>query len=91
VAQSLNIHRTKLERADELYAMHKGKMLTPPAEANLPSLPEWTRHSLRVAKGAKQDVVISGLGWIQVNSDVGALLEVYAPKGIRVVLRESMI
>ncbi len=91
VAQSVNIHRTKLERADELYEVHKGKMLAPPEEANLPALPEWTRHSLRVAKGAKQDVVISGLGWIQVNSDVGALLEVYAPKGIRVVLRESMI
>jgi ribosome biogenesis GTPase YqeH len=91
VAKALHIHRTKLERADELYAAHKGVLLSPPAAEHLSKLPVWTRHSLRIPKGAKMDVAISGLGWIQVNSDAGALLDVYAPKGIRVVLRESMI
>jgi ribosome biogenesis GTPase YqeH len=91
IAPGVHIHRTKLERADELYAEHKGQLLAPPSSEQLVKLPPWTRHSLRIPKGVALDVVISGLGWIQVNSEAGALLEVYAPKGIRVVLREAMI
>jgi ribosome biogenesis GTPase A len=91
MAPSINIHRTKLQRADELYAEHKGRLLSPPDIEHLPDLPPWTRHSFRVAKGQTCDIVISGLGWIQLNSDKGALLEVYAPRGVRVIMRETMI
>lgn len=91
VSNELQIHRTKLERADELYANHKGVMLTPPSTEGLEELPKWTKHQLRVPKGSNFDVFISGLGWIKVNSDAGALLEIQAPKGIKVLLRESLI
>ena len=91
VSNALNIHRTKLEKADELYEQHKGELLGGPSKDELESIPAWTRHSLRVKRGQFQDVYISGLGWIQVNSDSGALLEIYAPKGIKVLLRDSMI
>ncbi|MCR2803801.1 ribosome biogenesis GTPase YqeH [Paenibacillus soyae] len=91
ISNALNVHRTKLERADSLYDDHKGELLGAPTLEELESIPEWTRHSLRVRQGEKQDVFISGLGWIQVNGMRGALMDVYAPKGVKVLLRDSMI
>lgn len=91
VSNALNIHRTKLERADDLYEQHQGELLGGPSKEELADIPAWTRHSLRVKRGSYNDIYISGLGWIQVNSDSGALLDVYAPKGIKVILRDSMI
>ncbi|AJY76249.1 ribosome biogenesis GTPase YqeH [Paenibacillus beijingensis] len=91
VSGGLPVHRTKLERADELYAEHKGVLLSPPNAEQLAEIPAWTRHSLRIPRGIKTDVFISGLGWIQVNGDSGALVEVYAPKGVKVLTREALI
>ncbi|HIW34961.1 MAG TPA: ribosome biogenesis GTPase YqeH [Candidatus Paenibacillus intestinavium] len=91
ISNALNIHRTKLERADELYEQHQGELLGGPSREELADIPAWTRHTLRVKRGQYNDVYISGLGWIQVNSDSGALLDIYAPKGIKVILRDSMI
>jgi hypothetical protein len=91
ISNALHVHRTKLERADELYDEHKGELLGAPTRDELASIPEWTRHSLRVKQGTKQDVFISGLGWIQANGMRGALIDIYAPKGVKVMLRDSMI
>ncbi|MUT66283.1 ribosome biogenesis GTPase YqeH [Paenibacillus sp. NEAU-GSW1] len=91
ISNALNVHRTKLERADELYSEHRGELLGAPSRAELDEMPAWTRHSLRVPRGANKDVFISGLGWIQVNGISGAILDLYAPKGIKVLLRDSLI
>lgn len=91
ISNAMNVHRTKLERAEELYAEHRGELLGGPSLEELEEIPDWTRHSLRAKRGVKQDVFISGLGWIQVNGKSGALLDVYAPKGVKVMLRDSMI
>jgi 30S ribosome assembly GTPase len=91
LSSGIPVHRTKLERADELYAEHKGKMLAPPDEEGLAELPPWTRHRLRIPKGARQDIFVSGLGWLKANSEAGASVDVWAPKGVRVLLRESLI
>jgi ribosome biogenesis GTPase YqeH len=91
LSSGVPVHRTKMERADELYAAHKGRMLAPPDEKGLENLPPWTRHRLRIPRGTQQDVFISGLGWIKANGTEGALLDLYAPRGIKVLLRESMI
>lgn len=91
ISNALNVHRTKLERADDLYENHKGELLGAPTLEELATIPEWTRHSLRVKQGEKQDIFISGLGWIQANGMRGALIDVYAPKGVKVLLRDSMI
>ncbi|MFC5450309.1 ribosome biogenesis GTPase YqeH [Paenibacillus aestuarii] len=88
---SIQIHRTKLDKADELYDNHKGEMLAPPVKADLDELPKLVKHPFHVPKGKKVDVLISGLGWIKVNSDAGAEIAVHAPKGIKVILRESLI
>ncbi|CAH1219467.1 putative protein YqeH [Paenibacillus allorhizoplanae] len=90
-SNAIQIHRTKLERADQLYEEHKGVMLTPPAQADLEELPKLVKHPLHIPKGKQMDVLISGLGWIKVNSLAGAQLAVHAPKGIKVITRESLI
>ncbi|WP_337098476.1 ribosome biogenesis GTPase YqeH [Paenibacillus sp. YIM B09110] len=91
ISNALNVHRTKLERADALYEDHRGELLGGPTREELEEIPAWTRHSLRVPRGSNKDLFISGLGWIQVNGTNGALLDLYAPKGVKVMLRDSMI
>ncbi|MCD1258440.1 ribosome biogenesis GTPase YqeH [Paenibacillus athensensis] len=91
LSSAIQIHRTKLERADDLYRDHRGELLTPPRLEDLDELPPLVKHPIRVSKGRKLDVLISGLGWIKVNSESGADLAVYAPKGVKVISRESLI
>lgn len=91
VSNAIDIHRTKRERADTLYAEHKGELLQPPPKERLDQLPAWTRHNLRIPRGSQSDVYISGLGWIAVNSQAGAEVDVYAPKGVRVRIRPALI
>jgi ribosome biogenesis GTPase YqeH len=91
MSNALHIHRTKLERADEVYIEHKGKMLAPPHGDDVDQLPKWVRHPIRIAKGKQMDIAISGLGWVKVNGDIGADLVVHAPKGIKVLSRLSLI
>ncbi|TCZ77051.1 ribosome biogenesis GTPase YqeH [Paenibacillus albiflavus] len=90
-SNAIKIHRTKLEKADELYAEHKGTLLAPPVLDDIDKLPPFAKHSFTIPRGKQQDVVISGLGWIKVNSNAGAEITIHAPKGIKVVVRDSLI
>lgn len=85
------LHRTKLEKADELFANHAGVMLSPPSAENIAKLPEWTRHEFRIGKGKRSDIFISGLGWIKLNSEDGATVAIHLPKGVKVMVRPSLI
>jgi len=89
IPNEINIHRTKLENADELYKNHAGEMLTPPRREQMDTFPELVRHEFTI-KEAKTDVVFSGLGWVTVN-DVGAIIAAFVPKGVHVMLRRSLI
>ena len=91
VANSLKVHRTKLDKAGEIYAEHKGAMLSPPSKEYMDGLPPLGKHSIKLPKGGHKDIFISGLGWIKANSDAGAMVEVFAPKGIKVIVRDSLI
>ncbi|MEK4230075.1 ribosome biogenesis GTPase YqeH [Solibacillus sp. FSL H8-0538] len=89
VANDLPIHRTKLEKADDLYKEHKGELLAPPTAAHIDKLPELVRHEFSI-KEAKTDVVFSGLGWITVQH-ANVVVAAYAPKGVQVFVRTSLI
>jgi ribosome biogenesis GTPase YqeH len=91
VSPALNIHRTKLERADELYAEHAGELLQPPLREDLHELPPFTKHRFRIKPRTETDVYISGLGWIRVNGTSGAIVDVHAPKGVKTIQRDSLI
>ena len=65
VSNDLHIHRTKLEKADELYQKQVGKLLQPPREDEVDGFPELVRFEFSVKE--KADIVFAGLGWVTVN------------------------
>lgn len=85
----IEIHRTKLEKADQLYEKHVGEMLTPPRREQLDEFPPLVRHEFMIKEG-KMDIVFSGLGWITVN-EPGAKVAVHVPKGVHAMIRRSLI
>ncbi|CAM3444661.1 ribosome biogenesis GTPase YqeH [Hydrogenibacillus schlegelii] len=93
VSNELYVHRTKRERAEAVYAAHRGRLLRPPAEGRVPPLPEWRRHRFVIRpKGApeKRDLDLGGIGWVVLNG-VPAVVDVYLPHGVAPELRPAMI
>ncbi len=89
VSNALEIHRTKLSNAANLYEKHLGEMLSPPSGESVEKMPPFVRHEFSIKK-AKTDIVISGLGWVTIqHPDV--VVAVHAPRGVDVVLRPSLI
>lgn len=86
-SNELAIHRTKLDKADHLYDKQVGKLLTPPFKP-VESITNMKKYQFKIKEPS--DIVFSGLGWVKVN---GSDLEVaaYAPKGIDVFIRKSII
>ncbi|MGE6259481.1 ribosome biogenesis GTPase YqeH [Heyndrickxia sporothermodurans] len=89
VSNELNIHRTKVENAEQLYEKHVGEMLQPPRKDDLDQFPKLVRHEFTIKEG-KTDIVFSGLGWVTVN-EPGAKVAAFVPKGVNVMLRSSLI
>jgi ribosome biogenesis GTPase A len=85
----LHIHRTKLEKADNLYETQNGELLTPPDEQTLEKLPPLTAHTFRIG-GDKTDIVFPGLGWISIPEG-NITVTAYSPKGLPVSLRKSLL
>ncbi|MFE8703243.1 ribosome biogenesis GTPase YqeH [Cytobacillus sp. FJAT-54145] len=88
-SNEINIHRTKLEKATELYENHVGELLSPPRPDQLDTFPELVKHEFTVKEG-KIDIVFSGLGWVTIN-DPGAKVAAYVPKGVHAMKRKSLI
>ncbi len=90
MSNELKTHRTKLDKADELYENHIGKMLNPPNEKTLQMLPPLVRHEFSLRDGVKTDIVFSGLGWVAIHGK-GGRIAAWAPKGVAVTLREALV
>ncbi|MBA4600797.1 ribosome biogenesis GTPase YqeH [Thermoactinomyces sp. AMNI-1] len=88
LSNRLYIHRTKLEQADAIWEKHRGKLLSPPAD--LSTLLPLQKHVIHLKGTEKEDIVISGLGWIAAGREK-AWIEVWAPEGIGVSTRPSII
>ncbi len=88
-SNEINIHRTKLDHADELYEKHVGDMLSPPRADELEEFPPLVRHEFMI-KEEKTDIVFSGLGWITVN-EPGVKIAAYVPRGVHAMIRKSLI
>lgn len=85
VNSSLYIHRTKTEKASDFYEKHLGELLNPPHQKE--DFPELKAQSYRLS--GKEDLNISGLGWITSNAPIN--LTVWVPRGIAVTKRPSII
>lgn len=88
VASDLYIHRTKLENADELFKKQYGQLLSPPSNPGRIT-PEMKRHDFHT-RDKDTDIVFSGIGWVTVKG-AGANISAYAPEGIGVAIRSSII
>lgn len=87
-ANEVQLHRTKLAKADELYETHVGQMLTPPFQGSLDTFPKLKQHSFTIKEPS--DIVVSGLGWVDVQS-ANTKVSMWAPEGIDVYMRKSII
>lgn len=87
-SNDLYIHRTKTEGADELYERQLGDVLKPPT-TQFENLPPLAKHEFSI-KNEEMDIVFSGLGWVTVKGD-HAKLVAYAPEGVGVSIRKSLI
>jgi ribosome biogenesis GTPase YqeH len=90
-ANQLDVHRTKLENADNLYQKHLGELLKPPLEDDSDLLRDLKVHSFTIKSGHPQDIVISGLGWITLRGRYWTKVKIHAPKGVDVHLRRALI
>jgi 30S ribosome assembly GTPase len=88
MSNDIHIHRTKLEKADELYTNHAGKLLSPPSEEDLSSFPPFNMKEWKIPSG-KIDIVFPGLGWITISGE-GSVIRTHVPDGIHVTMRDSI-
>ena len=84
-SRNMQIHRTKTEKADELFDRHKQLQVYGRAS----SMKEMKAYEFTLPE-EKRDIVISGLGFICIHAPKGKI-KVYVPEGIDVFMRESLI
>ena len=87
-SNDLNIHRTKTEKANDLWKSQLGALLSPPQDAQQFNLNDVKAVRLETGK-TKRDIMISGLGFITI--DAGAKVIVRVPKHVDVILRNSIL
>lgn len=85
--EQIQLHRTKQEKATEFYEKHKGGILTPPTTDSIEIFPELVKVRFHVKR--KSDIVIAGLGWVTIQKP--ATVDIWKPKQVDVIIRESMI
>lgn len=88
ISNDLNIHRTKLENADDLWERQIGELLKPPYSKENFNFNNLKNNEIFV-KDERRDIMISGLGFITV--DEGAEINVIAPKEVEVTSRKSIL
>jgi 30S ribosome assembly GTPase len=86
----LYIHRTKLERASEVYDRLKGKELSPPVEDEMSNLGKMVRRSFKIPTTGEYDIVISGLGFVHIKGN-DLQIDVYLYERMDVMIRQALI
>lgn len=87
-ANTLNIHRTKTSRADEIYETKLYSLLTPPFSPE-EAVPKWVFHEFRIRDNLKYDIVFSGLGFLTLRAPF--YIKAYAPFVVGVYARPAII
>ncbi|MBU1144913.1 MAG: ribosome biogenesis GTPase YqeH [Firmicutes bacterium] len=87
-ANTLNIHRTKTIRADELYETKLYSLLTPPFNED-EAVPKWVFHEFKIRDNSKYDIVFSGLGFVTIRAPF--YVRAFAPFVVGVYSRPAII
>lgn len=82
----LNIHRGKVENADELWNTHYGEILSPCLPVELSEFHQMCFNKLP----GDMDIVIYGLGWVSIHGDVSSI-KVSIYKEVKVDIRKAML
>lgn len=85
-SERLPLHRSKQEKADDLWKGHFGELLSPVLDASAQDMQMFEVSNIK----EKTDIVIHGLGWFCVSGEVKQL-RVYIPKNGNVTFRKAMI
>lgn len=84
VNQSLNIHRSSINKADELWDKQKGELLSPITEGEYKYVPD-----LKIVSD-NFDLVVNGLGFINFNGKIKSV-RVKICEEVSVISREAML
>lgn len=89
LSNNVDLHRTKLEKADQVFdnLVSQGKIK--PISCSIISSASLIKHEY-VLPNHPVDIVILGLGWINVKGK-GQTINIWAPEGVGIVLREPKI
>lgn len=82
----LSLHRSKQEKANQLWSEHMGELLSPTFVENYTDMEVYELHHVK----EKIDVVIHGLGWFCISGQVDTL-RVFVNKNGNVTFRKAMI
>lgn len=85
-SEFLKVHRTKLERAEDLIEHHYGSLLTPIYKDDQINFKE---HTFKTNHPGKTDIVIPGLGFITVRGYV--TVKVHIHSALTPYIREALI
>ncbi len=85
--EGLTIHRTKMLKADELYAEKAAETLTPPFDSS--HVHDMQAHQFPVKREEKCDIVFPGLAFVSLKGS--GVLRVYTPKGVTPYQREALL
>ncbi|SEO33043.1 hypothetical protein SAMN04488134_106102 [Amphibacillus marinus] len=87
-ANSIELHRTKIEKADSLYQEHLGGLLSPPS-SEIEHFPALQERTIKVT-AEKTDIVFPGLGWITLSGQP-ATITVSTPYDVPIMKRDAII
>ncbi len=74
-SSNVAIHRRKAEGSLEFLNKHGGEILTPPTRDEFLSL-EYEEKSFEASTNKKEDIVISGLGFVAINKKAKVLVKI---------------
>lgn len=78
---SVNVHRGKYEKADDLWNKHYGELLVPICNSSN-SFEEFKRYDFMIDANDKCDIMVHGFGWICISTSVKQKVTVYLPKNV---------
>lgn len=84
IFDACEIHRGKVEGADERWANHYGTLYKP-----TPIVKDFTKTKTQKISD-KMDIVIDGLGWVSVSGNISEIVVSY-PRNVHVTFRKAML
>lgn len=90
VSNEVDLHRTKLERANEVFrGLISGKKIKP-ISIYVKGVEELEEFEFTLPENQEVDIMISGYAWIKVHGQ-GQSIHVLAPRGVDVIVRQCKI